>query len=243
MHDQGYFVVLIWQIADLLRGPYPPPQYVRVMVPITVLRRFDCVLAPTKARVLAEYLELRGRYQGAALDALLNQAEIQHFHNHSTLDLDACPELLAEVQAIDRAVGRESLGDRNVVLERIGVPPREHKLRWKNPSTSYSVGSSLPRLRRPRGSEATEVKASSPILQYATMKRPRLLRTKTLTSKVRCSLTCPTPGCTAPRTKSGTRSTSTGTSTRTRRHARWKRSTLIQSEEAEIVRVLEEATK
>ncbi len=45
---------LIWQIAGLLRGPYRPPQYERVMLPMTVLRRFDCVLAPTKDKVLAE---------------------------------------------------------------------------------------------------------------------------------------------------------------------------------------------
>jgi type I restriction enzyme M protein len=31
----------IWSIADLLRGPYRPPQYERVMLPMTVLRRFD----------------------------------------------------------------------------------------------------------------------------------------------------------------------------------------------------------
>ena len=49
MPDHNYFANLIWQIADLLRGPYRPPQYERVMLPMTVLRRFDCVLAPTKA--------------------------------------------------------------------------------------------------------------------------------------------------------------------------------------------------
>ena len=54
MPDHNYFANLIWQIADLLRGPYRPPQYERVMLPMTVLRRFDCVLAPTKAKVLAE---------------------------------------------------------------------------------------------------------------------------------------------------------------------------------------------
>ena len=47
-HDVSNF---IWQIADLLRGPYRPPQYERVMLPMTVLRRFDCVLAPTKDKV------------------------------------------------------------------------------------------------------------------------------------------------------------------------------------------------
>ena len=88
MNDHGYFSNLIWQIADLLRGPYRPPQYERVMLPMTVLRRFDCVLAPTKARVLAEYRKRKGRYQGAALDAMLNQAAGQRFHNHSDLDFE-----------------------------------------------------------------------------------------------------------------------------------------------------------
>ena len=45
----------IWQIADLLRGPYRPPQYERVMLPMVVLRRFDCVLESTKKQVVAEY--------------------------------------------------------------------------------------------------------------------------------------------------------------------------------------------
>ena len=55
MPNHSYFANLIWQIADLLRGPYRPPQYERVMLPMTVLRRFDCVLAPSKPEVLAEY--------------------------------------------------------------------------------------------------------------------------------------------------------------------------------------------
>ena len=41
MPDHNYFANLIWQIADLLRGPYRPPQYGRVMLPMTVPRRFD----------------------------------------------------------------------------------------------------------------------------------------------------------------------------------------------------------
>lgn len=60
MPDHNYFANLIWQIADLLRGPYRPPQYESVMLPMTVLRRFDCVLAPTKAKVLAEHAKLKG---------------------------------------------------------------------------------------------------------------------------------------------------------------------------------------
>src|SRR6187549_2989941 len=89
MADHKYFEGLIWQIADLLRGPYRPPQYERVMLPMTVLRRFDCVLAPTKAKVLAEYERRKGgKLAGDALDSHLNKAAGQRFHNHSSLDFE-----------------------------------------------------------------------------------------------------------------------------------------------------------
>ncbi|WP_374389454.1 type I restriction-modification system subunit M N-terminal domain-containing protein [Sandaracinobacter sp.] len=44
----------IWSVADLLRGDYKQSEYGRVILPFTVLRRLDCVLAPTKAAVLKE---------------------------------------------------------------------------------------------------------------------------------------------------------------------------------------------
>ncbi|TAJ91531.1 MAG: SAM-dependent DNA methyltransferase [Gammaproteobacteria bacterium] len=89
MPDHNYFSNLIWQIADLLRGPYRPPQYERVMLPMTVLRRFDCVLSPTKAKVLAEHERRKGgKLEGDALDTKLNQASGQRFHNHSPLDFE-----------------------------------------------------------------------------------------------------------------------------------------------------------
>jgi type I restriction enzyme M protein len=43
---------LIWSIADLLRGDYKQSEYGRVILPLVVLRRLDCVLEPTKAQVL-----------------------------------------------------------------------------------------------------------------------------------------------------------------------------------------------
>jgi type I restriction enzyme M protein len=48
----GEKVSFIWSVADLLRGPYRPNQYKDVMLPMTVLRRLDCVLEPTKEKVL-----------------------------------------------------------------------------------------------------------------------------------------------------------------------------------------------
>ena len=88
MPDHSYFANLIWQIADLLRGPYRPPQYERVMLPMTVLRRFDCVLAPSKPEVLAAYDRWGDRLHGDALDIRLNTASGQRFHNHSPLDFE-----------------------------------------------------------------------------------------------------------------------------------------------------------
>ncbi len=86
-HDE--LANLIWHIADLLRGPYRPPQYERVMLPMTVLRRFDCVLAPTKAKVLAEFKRKKGRKLGdRGLDRVLNKAAGQRFHNHSLLTFE-----------------------------------------------------------------------------------------------------------------------------------------------------------
>ena len=81
----------IWSVADLLRGPYRPPQYERVMLPLTVLRRFDAVLAPTKEEVLNRYQSLEGKGVEMVDGVLNNLAKSDDgkplgFHNHSHLD-------------------------------------------------------------------------------------------------------------------------------------------------------------
>src|SRR3954471_17367621 len=88
MPDHNYFANLIWAIADLLRGPYRPPQYERVMLPFVVLRRFDCVLQRTKDKVLAEYKKLEARKTPEkGIDLKLRSITGYDFHNHSPLDL------------------------------------------------------------------------------------------------------------------------------------------------------------
>lgn len=90
MADHYQLSNFIWQIADLLRGPYRPPQYERVMLPLTVLRRFDCVLASTKDSVLTETkrYENSTTITGNALDEKLNKIAKQRFHNRSPLDFE-----------------------------------------------------------------------------------------------------------------------------------------------------------
>lgn len=78
----------IWNIADLLRGPYRPPRYERVMLPLVVLRRFDCVLESTKEAVLAKHAQVKDKLEGDALDGVLNKVSGQRFHNHSSLSFD-----------------------------------------------------------------------------------------------------------------------------------------------------------
>lgn len=67
-------VGFIWNIANKLRGPYRPPQYRRVMLPLIVLRRFDLVLAGNKQKVLDEKKRLEGKgITGPALEKALSR--------------------------------------------------------------------------------------------------------------------------------------------------------------------------
>lgn len=64
----------IWNIANKLRGPYRPPQYRRVMLPLIVLRRFDLVLAENKQKVLDEKKRLEDKgITGPALEKALSR--------------------------------------------------------------------------------------------------------------------------------------------------------------------------
>ncbi len=75
----------IWEIANLLRGPYRPPQYRRVMIPFTVLRRLDCVLEETKENVLKEYKKLKAqkKHDEETIEKLINRKFKLSFHNTS----------------------------------------------------------------------------------------------------------------------------------------------------------------
>jgi len=84
-HEEA--VKLIWDIAELLRGPYRPPQYERVMLPMTVLRRFDCVLEASKAEVRRRIRAAdSGGESEATIERLLQKKTGYRFHNHSKFD-------------------------------------------------------------------------------------------------------------------------------------------------------------
>lgn len=73
LHDQ--LKSHIWEIANRLRGPYRPPQYRLVMLPMVVLRRLDCVLEATKDDVLKQYQNLSAQgMPDNAMEKLLGKA-------------------------------------------------------------------------------------------------------------------------------------------------------------------------
>ncbi|MDY0011953.1 MAG: class I SAM-dependent DNA methyltransferase [Rhodocyclaceae bacterium] len=76
---------VIWNIANLLRGPYRPPQYRRVMIPLTVLRRLDCVLEHSKDQVIEYHRKLKadGKYDAETIETMINHRFKLNFHNTS----------------------------------------------------------------------------------------------------------------------------------------------------------------
>ncbi|MET4144426.1 class I SAM-dependent DNA methyltransferase [Arthrobacter sp. UYCo732] len=83
MSNQNY-ANFIWSIADLLRGSYRPHQYGSIVLPFTILRRLDAVLAETKADVLAEYEKTKDG--GIPLTVLLPRKSKHAFYNTSQYD-------------------------------------------------------------------------------------------------------------------------------------------------------------
>ncbi|HBU08227.1 MAG TPA: restriction endonuclease subunit M [Candidatus Omnitrophica bacterium] len=82
----------IWSIADLLRGDYKQSEYGKVILPLTVLRRLDCVLEPTKQNVLA-YLPETKKLSPEAAEVVLKRKAKLSFFNKSRYDFQ---KLLAD---------------------------------------------------------------------------------------------------------------------------------------------------
>src|SRR3954468_12225159 len=76
----------IWSVADLVRGDYKQSEYGRVILPLTVIRRLDCVLERTKPKVLERAEKLAGKV--ANIDPVIQQVTGgEKFYNTSKLDM------------------------------------------------------------------------------------------------------------------------------------------------------------
>ena len=76
----------IWSICNLLRGPYKRNEYRKVILPLTVLRRFDCLLAPTKAQALETFNQYKGKPE-SIIRSVMQSATGYPFYNLSRLEL------------------------------------------------------------------------------------------------------------------------------------------------------------
>src|SRR6266542_3794659 len=121
----------IWGICNLLRGPYKRNEYRKVILPLTVLRRFDCLLAPTKAAVLARHAGVAGRPESIARK-LLEDAAGRPFYNLSRLDFERllddpdhlAPNLTGYIHAFS-----ENVRD---IMERFGFDQQIARMAEKN---------------------------------------------------------------------------------------------------------------
>src|SRR5438093_13017505 len=99
--NHGEIVSFLWGVADLIRDTFRRGKYQDVILPLTVLRRLDCVLAPTKEKVLRRKEELRGRGL-QDLDGQLRKASGFAFYNTSRYDFDKlradAPQLAANLR-------------------------------------------------------------------------------------------------------------------------------------------------
>ena len=79
----------LWGVADLLRGDYKQADYGKVILPLTVIRRLDCVLDKTKAKVLAKHAELKqAKHPEGTIEKMLLRASGTTFYNMSKLDFE-----------------------------------------------------------------------------------------------------------------------------------------------------------
>lgn len=77
----------LWSIADLLRGQYKQSDYGKVILPLTVLRRLDFILEPTKKDVLVAFEKHKAK-KPEILEPILNSIAKAKFHNHSKFDFN-----------------------------------------------------------------------------------------------------------------------------------------------------------
>ncbi len=84
--NHSEIVSFLWGVADLIRDTFKRGKYQDVILPLTVLRRLDCVLAPTKAKVLETQARFKGKLEN--LDPQLRKASGFAFYNTSRYDFD-----------------------------------------------------------------------------------------------------------------------------------------------------------
>ena len=107
MENHSQTASFIWSVADLLRGDFRQSQYGRIILPFTLLRRLECVLAPTKEAVISQTFAQEGR-PDQVREMMLLRASGQQFFNTSPLtlgslsDTQTASDLMSYVQSFSK---------------------------------------------------------------------------------------------------------------------------------------------
>ena len=133
MTNYGRHVTFIWSIAETLRGNYKQSEYGRVVLPFTVLRRLDCVLAPTKAAVLAKRNALPPNADDKMRELMLNMVSGENFHNISRYSFASLLDDPDNIAAnLNNMVNGFSADAREIFIERFELPKQITRLDKNN---------------------------------------------------------------------------------------------------------------
>ena len=133
-HDE--LAKFIWSTCNLLRGPYKRNEYRKVILPLTVLRRFECVLAETKGQVLAIDAEYAKAPEGERR-ARLVEAAGRPFYNTSRLDFERLLDDPSRIAEHLSSYIRDFSPNVREIVERFGF--EEHIGRMNERNLLYQV--------------------------------------------------------------------------------------------------------
>ena len=120
----------IWSVADKLRGVYKQSEYGRVILPLVVLPRLDCVLEPSKHEVLERNASLKGRVENVA--PILKSITGVDFYNTSPLDFRRVLDDPGNVAGHLRTYIAGFSPDVRDVFEKFGLDPHITRLERAN---------------------------------------------------------------------------------------------------------------
>lgn len=130
MNNFGEKVSFIWSVADLIRDTFKRGKYQDVILPLTVLRRLDCVLEPTKAQVLETYNQYKEDLEN--LDPLICKRSGFAFYNTSKYDFGKLLDDSANLAANLNLYINSFSSNMREVLEKFDFPNTINKLDQAN---------------------------------------------------------------------------------------------------------------
>lgn len=127
--DFGDHIGFIWSIAELLRGNYKQSEYGKVVLPFTILRRLNCVLAPTQEAVQAQLASLPENIDDEMRETTLNLGSGHEFHNTSPFTFEKLLHDPDNIAAnLNNMINGFSRDARDIFIDRFGLPEQIARL-------------------------------------------------------------------------------------------------------------------